>query len=271
MGRFIDKKAIVTGGSKGLGRAIVDRLIAEGAEALIVGRHEKDLERAISEVTDAGGTAWSLSGDVADPAFCIAVIDAAVKRWGRIDVLVNNAGVADKAEFLEIEVENWDFVLDVMLRAPFILSQRAARNMVENGGGAIVGLASIDGRAADGPFASYSVAKAALMQLTKNIAVELGPHGVRANTVSPGWARTAMVEEATEPQELERMMHSFRRVPMKRMVLPGEVASAVCYLASDEASGITGTDLVVDAGTMADLYILPTLEEDGSPSREESE
>ena len=260
MERFRDRTAIVTGGSKGLGRVMAGRLAAEGAEVLIAGRTEEDLGGAVTEIEAEGGTAFALRGDVAEPAFCASLADAALERWGRIDVLVNNAGVFDEAAFLEIEPKKWDFVLDVMLKAPFLLSQRAGRSMVENGGGAIVHLASIDGHAVDGPFTSYSVAKAGLMQLSKNIAVELGPKGVRSNTVSPGWALTPMAEAALDPEELERMKHDFKRVPLQRMVSPEEVAAAVCFLASDEASGVTGTDLVVDGGTIADLYILPTLE-----------
>jgi len=265
--RFEDKTAIVTGGSKGLGRTIAGRLAEEGAEVLIVGRTEADLERAVAEIEAAGGTAFSLAGDVAEPSFCASLVDAALERWGRVDVLINNAGVFDEAFFLEIEGKNWDFVLDVMLKAPFLISRRAAQSMIERGGGAFVHLASIDGHAVDGPFTSYSVAKAGLMQLSKNIAVELGPQGVRSNTVSPGWALTPMAEAALDPGELERMKGDFQRVPLRRMVTPEEVAAAVCFLASDEASGITGTDLVVDGGTIADLYILPTLGDgDADPS-----
>lgn len=270
MERFEDRTAIVTGGSKGLGRTIAGRLAAEGAEVLIAGRNQDDLERAVAEIEAAGGRAFSLPGDVATADFCAGLIDAALERWGRIDVLVNNAGVFDEAPFLEIAEKNWDFVLDVMLKAPFLLSQRAAKSMAGNGGGAIVHLASIDGHAVDGPFTSYSIAKAGLLQLSKNIAVELGPEGVRSNTVSPGWALTPMVEAATDAAELERMKGDFKRVPLRRMVRPEEVAAAVCFLASEEASGITGTDLVVDGGTIADLYILPTLEggDDSAPQGE---
>lgn len=265
MQRFGERTAVVTGGSKGLGRTIAGRLAAEGAEVLIAGRTEADLERAVAEIEAEGGKAWCRRGDVAEPEFCADLVDTALARWGRIDVLVNNAGVFDEAPFLEIEEKNWDFVLDVMLKAPFLLSRRAARSMVERGGGAIVHLASIDGHAVDGPFTSYSVAKAGLLQLSKNIAVELGPHGVRSNTVSPGWALTPMVEAATEAAELERMKGDFERVPLRRLVRPEEVAAAVCFLASEEASAITGTDLVVDGGTIADLYILPTLETGEGP------
>jgi NAD(P)-dependent dehydrogenase (short-subunit alcohol dehydrogenase family) len=156
--RFKDRTAIVTGGSKGLGRTISGRLAAEGAEVLVTGRNEDDLKRAVAELEADGASAWSLTGDVADPVVCEGLVEAALERWGRVDVLINNAGVFDEAPFLEIDPKKWDFVLDVMLKAPFVLSQRAAKSMVENGGGAIVSLSSIDGHNVDGPFTSSSVA-----------------------------------------------------------------------------------------------------------------
>src|SRR5690606_29133516 len=120
-----------------LGRTIAGRLAAEGAEVLLGGRDEEGLARAVAEIEAEGGSAWFEAGDIADPAVCTATVEAALERWGRIDVLINNAGVFDEALFLEIEQEKWDFVLDVMLKAPFVLSQRAAKAMVESGGGAI--------------------------------------------------------------------------------------------------------------------------------------
>lgn len=268
MNRFEGKTAIVTGGNKGLGRETVSRLVSEGAEVLVAGRDEEELAQVVSEETANGGKVSSISGDLSDPGFCTTLIREANDRWPKIDVLINNAGVFDEALFLDTQLENWDYVMNVMLRAPYLLAQGAARTMVENGGGSIVHLSSIDGHNVDGPYTSYSVAKAGLMQLSKNIAVELGRDGVRSNTVSPGWALTPMVEAAiTDEDELNAMMNDFQRVPLKRMVFPREVASAVCYLASDDASGITGTDLVVDGGTTADLYILPTL--GGDETKEE--
>ena len=269
-GRFTHKKAIVTGGSKGIGLAIAERLAREGAEVLITARNVDDLRQAAAKIEGEGATVSVQDGDLADTEFCRSLIDGAAERWGQIDVLINNAGIFDEAGFLEIGLEGWRSVLDVMLQAPFLLTQRAAAVMVENGGGSVVSLSSIDGHGVDGPFTSYSVAKAGLMQLTKNIAVELGSKGVRANTVSPGWVLTDMAKAAMAPEELERMRHDFRRVPMQRMVTPEEVAAAVCFLASDEASGITGTDLVVDGGTIADLYILPTLAEPDAAAGDET-
>jgi NAD(P)-dependent dehydrogenase (short-subunit alcohol dehydrogenase family) len=123
----------------------------------------------------------------------------------------------------------------------------------------IVNICSIDGRAVDGPYASYDVAKAGLLMLTRNVAVELGPHGVRCNSVSPGWVLTPMVEAGTAPPLLAEMKQNFARVPIKRLISVDEVAAACAFLASDDASAITGTDLSVDGGTEADLYVLASL------------
>jgi NAD(P)-dependent dehydrogenase (short-subunit alcohol dehydrogenase family) len=259
--RFADRTAIVTGGGRGFGRDIAGGLAAEGADVLIVGRGEEHLRRAVDEIGAAGGSAWHVVADLSEPAACERVVAAAAERWRKIDVLVNNAGVLDEAPFLEIELDRWSYVLALMLQAPFLLSQGVGRLMASAGGGSIVNIASIDGRAADGPYASYSVAKAGLLQLTRNAAVELGPSGIRVNSVSPGWCLTEMLLDASTPEEAEQLRAGFPRAPLKRLVTPSEVADAVLFLASDQASGITATDLVVDGGLTADLYVIPTVAE----------
>jgi NAD(P)-dependent dehydrogenase (short-subunit alcohol dehydrogenase family) len=258
MRRFEGKTAIITGGSAGIGLAIAARLATEGAEVLLTGRRPEQLEAAAAELVAQGARVHSLAGDVSAADAPQQIVEAALSRWSRIDVLVNNAGVAHEATFLEIDQEVWDYDLQVMLTAPFRISQHVGREMVKTGGGAIINLASIDGHGADGA-ASYGVAKAGLIQLTRNIAVELAPHGVRCNSVSPGYVITPMVTSTTTPELLAQMRTSFHRVPLGRTLTVEEVAAACAFLASDEASGITGIDLIVDGGTVADLHIIPSL------------
>jgi NAD(P)-dependent dehydrogenase (short-subunit alcohol dehydrogenase family) len=258
MGRFDGKTAIVTGGSAGIGLAVAARLASEGADVLITGRRPGQLEAAVVDLTAQGARVHALAGDVSAPDAPARIVEAALSRWSRIDVLVNNAGIGNEAAFLEIDPEVWNYDLQVMLTAPFRISQRVGREMVSTGGGAIVNLASIDGHGADGA-ASYGVAKAGLIQLTRNIAVELAPHGIRCNSVSPGYVVTPMVTATTTPELLAQMRTSFDRVPLGRTLTVEEVAAACAFLASDEASGITGIDLVVDGGTLADLHIIPSL------------
>jgi NAD(P)-dependent dehydrogenase (short-subunit alcohol dehydrogenase family) len=257
MNRFEGKTAIITGGTKGLGLAFAHRLGSEGAKVLITARTEPDLKRAVDELTDAGIDAFSVTADMASPTIGADVTGAAIERWGRIDVLVNNAGLFDEAEFLDIELDRWRYVIDAMLTGPFLLAQAAARHMVEGGGGSIVNIASIDGHAADGPYTSYGAAKAGLLTMTKYIAVALGPQKVRCNSISPGWVDTPMIADAVSPEMHDRMRSGFTRVPLRRLLTVQELAAACAFLASDEASGVTGIDLMVDGGTMADAHVIP--------------
>lgn len=257
--RFEGKTVLVTGGGRGIGAAIARRFAAEGADVMLIGRTAGPLEETARELQDSGGRAWAFTADVASVSAVQAAVDAAMARRGRIDVLVNNAAIFDETPFLEIDDKKWAEVVAVNLTGVFTMSQRAAREMVKTGGGSIVIIASISGRGADGKFTSYCTSKAGLFGLARNMAMELGPLGIRVNTVSPGYTHTLMTEAAVGPLILEHMLQRFDRVPMGRMVRADEVASACAFLASPEASAITGTDLVVDCGTTANLYILETL------------
>lgn len=258
-GRFADRGVVITGGSAGIGRVIADHFAREGARVLIIGRTEETLAKAADEINADGGDAHWHQADMRDVDDVAGVLPAAQDKLGRVDVMVNNAGIFHEAPLLQATLESWQEVMAVNLTAPFLLTQQAATLMAEQGGGVVVNLASIDGHGVDGPYVSYNVSKAALLHLTRQAAVELGPLGIRVNSVSPGWTLTPMVESALSLAELEVMNGNHDRVPLRRMVTVDEVASAVSFLASDAATGITGTDLVVDAGTIANLYILETL------------
>jgi NAD(P)-dependent dehydrogenase (short-subunit alcohol dehydrogenase family) len=254
--RFAGKNVIVTGAGRGIGRAIAQRFAGEGAEVMLVGRTAESLERAVASI---GPQTWPHIADVSDAEQVAGIVAAAKSRWPRIDVLVNNAGIADEAAFLEIEEESWDRVLGTNLRGAFLLAQAVAREQVATGGGSIVHIASIDASGGDGPYASYNASKAGLLGLNRTMALELGPHGIRSNCVSPGFTHTDMTEDAVPPELMDYLINRFDRVPMRRLVKPEEIAAACAFLASDDASAITGIDLTVDCGLTANWYILETL------------
>ena len=261
-GRFAGRGVIVTGGGRGIGQATARAFAAEGADVLVLGRTVADLEDTVTQISADGGQAWLLPCDVTDEAQVGETVTRAAGRWGRIDVLVNNAGIDDDTPFLEIDRARWRAVIDTNLTGVFLLSQAVAREMAKTGGGAILHTASIDASGGDGPYAAYNASKAGLLGLSRTMALELAAHGIRSNCVSPGFTHTVMTEKAVGPKLMDYLNGSFARVPMKRLVRTDEVAQAFLFLASDQASAITGIDLRVDGGLTANWYILETLPED---------
>ena len=253
------KVALVTGGGRGIGQATARAFAAEGADVLVLGRTVADLEDTVAQITADGGQAWLLPCDVTDEAQVDGAAARAAARWGRIDVLVNNAGIDDDTPFLEIDRSRWRDVIDTNLTGVFLMSQAVAREMAKAGRGVILHTASIDASGGDGPYAAYNASKAGLLGLNRTLALELAAHGIRSNCVSPGFTHTVMTERAVGPKLLEYLNGSFARVPMKRLVKPDEIAQAFLFLASDQASAITGIDLRVDGGLTANWYILETL------------
>jgi NAD(P)-dependent dehydrogenase (short-subunit alcohol dehydrogenase family) len=259
--RFTGKTAIITGGSRGIGRATAARLGREGAHVLITGRTRADLDTASAALTDAGVENIAMVADVTDPEAPERMVSAVLEQWGRLDVLINNAGIAEAASFLEIERERWDMLLDVLLTGPCMIAQRCGREMARGGGGSIVNIASFLGHVTDGPYATYGVAKAGLIALTRNIATELADQGVRCNSISPGFVHTSMTDAHASQELIDALNSGFERVPIGRMLTAEEIAATCAFLASDEASGITGADLLVDGGLMADAYAKPVMAE----------
>ena len=258
-GRFAGRGVIVTGGGRGIGQAAAQAFAAEGADVLVLGRTAADLEDTVAQITADGGQAWLLPCDVTNEAQVEETVTRAASRWDRIDVLINNAGIDDDTPFLEIDRARWRAVIDTNLTGVFLMSQAVAREMATSGGGVILHTASIDASGGDGPYAAYNSSKAGLLGLNRTMALELAAHGIRSNCVSPGFTHTVMTEKAVGPELMEYLNGSFARVPIKRLVRTDEVAQAFLFLASDQASAITGIDLRVDGGLTANWYILETL------------
>jgi NAD(P)-dependent dehydrogenase (short-subunit alcohol dehydrogenase family) len=256
MTRFTGKYAIVTGGGRGIGEAVARRLHGEGAAVMVVSRTAAEVEsvaaalgeRAVAHVADV-----SLESDVQ------GIVDRALELWGRIDIVINNAGVDDDCPFLDVRAESWQRVLGVNLTGPFLVSQRAARAMTATGGGAFVHIASIAALAGDGEQVAYGASKAGLLGLNRIMAIELAKHGIRSNVVHPGYTATPLTRQYVGEQMYAYMMGGFARIPQGRMALPEEIAAAVAFLASDDAAAVTGTDLIVDGGTMANAFVVETL------------
>jgi NAD(P)-dependent dehydrogenase (short-subunit alcohol dehydrogenase family) len=269
--RFVGQNVIVTGAGRGIGQSIAERFAGEGADVLVAGRTPESLDETVSAIREAGGNAWSKTVDISSAHDVDALVSAAMERWGKIDVLVNNAAVFDEPPFFENDAETFRKTLDINVMGTFLISQRVAREMANVRRGAIVHISSIDAVGADGPYSAYTATKAAVVSLARTMAIELAEFGIRTNCVAPGFVNTDMVHKITPPNIMEYMLHSFDRVPMKRLVEPEEIAAAVAFLASDDASAIMGTNLVVDCGMTANLYALETLPEPAIPLGSDNE
>lgn len=259
--RFEGKTAIVTGAGRGIGEAIAERLADEGAEVLVVGRTPQPLAETVASIERAGGKAFAHAADVSSMEDIDGMVDAALNRWSTIDFLVNNAAVLDEPPFFDISMETFRKTLDINMTGLFFTSQRVARVMADNGGGSIVHISSIDSLGADGPYSAYTATKCGVVSLARTMARELAPFGIRVNCVAPGVVATDMTRQCVPQHLWDYMSKEFDRVPLRRFVDPPEIAGAVAFMLSDDASAVTGTQLLVDCGLTSNLYIEETMPE----------
>ena len=239
---------LVTGGAQGIGEACCRRFAREGAKVVI------------ADIDDTRGTALAgeLGGlyvhcDVGDKAQVDALVAAAITAHGRIDVLVNNAGIFKACDFLDITEADFDAVLRVNLKGAFLVAQAVAREMARAGRGSIVNMSSVNGTLAIPSIASYNVSKGGINQLTRVMALSLADQGIRVNAVAPGTIATELAAKAVLTSE-EAKARIMSRTPLRRLGEPAEIAETVAFLASDAASYITGEIVVVDGGRMALNY-----------------
>lgn len=242
-GRVEGKVALVTGASGGIGRATAVALAAEGAR-LVLG-DIADLEATAQAAFEAGDLPCvSVKLDVTSRTDAEAAVARAIEQYGRLDILVNNAGVGKPAPLAEVTDELWDWILDINLKGPFICARAAAPHL--GPGSAIVNVASLAGRASSPAMAcAYSASKAGLLGLTRHLAKELGPRGIRVTAVNPGVVMTSLVADNYPPGHLERTIET---IPLGRASGPEEVASVIVFLASDDAGYVTGASLDANGG-----------------------
>ena len=247
--------ALVTGAARGIGLATARRFLAEGWRVALLDIEGELLKGAVAGIADPGNT-LALTCDVSDAACVAAAIDAIGKRFGRLDALVNNAGIAVFTPIMETSDADWSRVMEVNLTGPFLCTKAAVPVMREQGGGAIVNITSISGLRASTLRSAYGTSKAGLAHLTKQLAVELAAVGIRVNAVAPGPVETAMARAVHSP-EIRADYHD--AIPLNRYGLEEELAEAIFFLCSGRASYITGQILAVDGGFDAAGIGLPTL------------
>jgi len=245
-GRLAGRVAAISGSSRGIGRAVATAFLAEGAEVVVNSRDQAVADQVAREL---GAGAVGVGADVATEAGAAALVSAAVEAFGRLDVLVNNAGLAAAGDTRDLELATWQRVIDLNMTAVFLCARDAARHMLAAGGGAIINTASVQAFAPFPRRLAYGSTKAAVVMMTRIMAAEWAPH-IRVNAVAPGYVRTDMTERLQAEGRIDFEAIS-RRTPQRRLAEPGELAGAYTFLASTEASFVTGETIVVDGGWLA--------------------
>jgi 3-oxoacyl-[acyl-carrier protein] reductase len=250
MRRFDGKRVLITGAGRGIGCATAERFAAEGARLLLADRDVDTLRKTAEAIRAAYGVeVLPYAMDVSKKADVDGMMAWALEHYGGIDVLINNAGICIGETFLETSEESWDETLGVNLKGHFLVAQAVAREMVKAGSGTIVNMSSTNGLVGEAGSAAYNASKGGVLLLTKTMALELGPYGIRVNCVAPGYIVTPM-STAVVSANL-RSTYARDKIPLGRLAQPEEVASVFAFLASDDASFINGEAIVIDGGQLA--------------------
>lgn len=252
--RLKDRVAIITGAGKGIGQGIAKVFVQEGAKVVVVDWDEEAGKRTAEELRQAGGDAFFVKCDVSKEDQVKAMVQAALEKYGRIDILVNNAGVGVYKSVLDATSEDWDLCLGVNLKGVFLCSKYVIPHMQAIGKGVIINISSVHSAATVAGVAPYAASKGGVTALTRNMAIDYGPT-IRVVAISPGWVLTPLIQSIfnryPDPAEQQRIVE--QRQVMKRIGRPEDIGYAAAFLASDEASFITGTEIFVDGGLTAQL------------------
>ncbi|GJM20251.1 MAG: beta-ketoacyl-ACP reductase [Planctomycetota bacterium] len=234
----------MTGGSRGIGRAIVARLAGQGAKVAVVATSEQSAGLGVEAAQAAGGEACAYAADVRDSARAKEVVGQVVEAWGGVNILVNNAGVTRDQLLMRMSDEDIDTVIDTNLKAALSWTRAVAKPMMKARNGSVINISSIVGLVGSPGQSNYAAAKAGLFGVTRSLAAELGARGVRVNAIAPGFIQTDMTKELGE----DLVKASLEKIPLNRLGDPDDIARGVAFLASDEAAYVTGTTLVIDGG-----------------------
>ncbi len=244
-----NKIAIVTGSRRGIGRSITLELAKEGAKVVVSDIDLKECQNVCDEIKKTGSDAIAVKCDVSKKRDVDAMVKKTIQKFKRIDILVNNAGVFLMKPFVQMTEKDWDFVLDINLKGVFLCANAVAKQMVKQKGGKIISIASIAGEVGFMNSSAYCASKAGIINLTRELAMELSPHNINVNVVAPGVIATKMTEDMLKDKKAKEVL--LANTPLGRMGNPEEIGKAAIFLASNDSNFITGHTLVVDGGWLA--------------------